>query len=140
MKKTLLTKLMIIENFIDHYTTNDVEREEMKDAAYQYVVEDHVDEVAEAFPPIEDEKPDFTLLLNVVGSFEQGVKITKKDITPKDLVDGLQSGKYSVCRFSNTVRDKPYENIVARFVGKELQCYGWYECTEFEIKEEKKGG
>jgi len=38
-------KLMIIENFIDHYTTDDKERDEMKDDAKIYVEEDWVDEI-----------------------------------------------------------------------------------------------
>ena len=49
MIKTLQTKLDIIENFIDHFTSNDKERERMKATAYQYVDEDHVDEIAQAF-------------------------------------------------------------------------------------------
>ena len=39
------TKLMVIENFIDWYTTDDTERESMKINAKTYVDEDWVDEV-----------------------------------------------------------------------------------------------
>ena len=46
-------KLMILENFIDHYTTNDYEREAIKSEARTYVDEDHVDEVAQALTPTE---------------------------------------------------------------------------------------
>jgi hypothetical protein len=53
MKKTKECKLIIIENFIDYYTTNDSEREEMKNCAFDYVEEDHVDEIAQAFPELE---------------------------------------------------------------------------------------
>lgn len=49
-KKTQATKLMIIENFIDHYTTLNHERDDMKADAEIYVDEDHVDEIAQAFP------------------------------------------------------------------------------------------
>jgi hypothetical protein len=38
-------KLMIIENYIDHYTINDSERKKMYNDAYQYVLEDHIDEL-----------------------------------------------------------------------------------------------
>ena len=36
---------MIIENFIEWYTTDDRERAEMKENAWCYVVDDHVDEI-----------------------------------------------------------------------------------------------
>ncbi len=49
MEKTLEVKLMIIENFIDHYTSNEKERIRMKDDAYMYVSEDHVDEIKQSF-------------------------------------------------------------------------------------------
>ena len=48
MKKTKEIKLMILENFIDHFTSNDKERESMKEDAKEYVEEDHVDEIDQA--------------------------------------------------------------------------------------------
>lgn len=36
---------MIIENYIEWYTTDDRERESLKQGAYQYVKEDHIDEI-----------------------------------------------------------------------------------------------
>jgi hypothetical protein len=45
MKKTEELKLDIIENFIDHYTSNEDERNSMKKLALSYVEEDHVDEI-----------------------------------------------------------------------------------------------
>ena len=39
------TKLMIIENYIDWFTTNEAERKQMKEEAVTYVEEDHVDEI-----------------------------------------------------------------------------------------------
>lgn len=48
MKKTLQIKLMIIENFIDHYTSHIATREKMKQTARDYVEEDHVDEIDQA--------------------------------------------------------------------------------------------
>lgn len=48
LTKTQELKLMIIENYIDHYTTNDDERDRMKADALMYVEEDHVDEIAQA--------------------------------------------------------------------------------------------
>jgi len=40
-------KLMIIENYIEWYTTDDLEREQMKEGASCYVKEDHVDEIGD---------------------------------------------------------------------------------------------
>jgi len=42
-------KTMIIENYIDWLTHDDAEREKMKDDAFEYVKEDHVDEIGQAF-------------------------------------------------------------------------------------------
>lgn len=50
MAKTRDIKAMIIENFIDHYTTNKTERKEMKASVESYVKEDHVDEIEQAYP------------------------------------------------------------------------------------------
>ena len=38
-------KLMIIENYIDYYTSDDAEREAMKENALMYVEEDFNDEI-----------------------------------------------------------------------------------------------
>lgn len=38
-------KLMILENFIDHFSSDDEEREAMKEVARLYVEEDWVDEI-----------------------------------------------------------------------------------------------
>ena len=46
---TIDVKLIIIENFIDHYTSDESLREEMKEVAWHYVQEDHVDEISETF-------------------------------------------------------------------------------------------
>ena len=46
--KTQETKLMIIENYIDHFTSDEKERESMKESAVIYVNEDHVDEITQA--------------------------------------------------------------------------------------------
>jgi len=48
--KTTEIKKTIIENFIDHYTTDEAERENMKKIANTYVDDDHVDEIGQAFP------------------------------------------------------------------------------------------
>ena len=39
------TKLIIIQNYIDYFTSNDDERKLMYENAYQYVNEDHVNEL-----------------------------------------------------------------------------------------------
>lgn len=41
---------MIIENFIDHYVHTEEKRRRIKIDAALYVEEDHVDEIAQAFP------------------------------------------------------------------------------------------
>lgn len=38
-------KLIIIENFIDYYTSDDKQREDLKELAFNYVIEDHVNEL-----------------------------------------------------------------------------------------------
>ena len=48
MEKTKEIKLMIIENYIDWFTTDDDERKRMKDNAKLYVEEDWVDEIKQA--------------------------------------------------------------------------------------------
>jgi hypothetical protein len=40
-------KLMIIENYIDWYTSDDKERELLKEDAFNYVIEDHCNELSE---------------------------------------------------------------------------------------------
>ena len=46
------TKLMIIENYIDWFTTNEAERKELKKNAVGYVNEDHVDEIDGLIQPV----------------------------------------------------------------------------------------
>lgn len=48
LTKTQEIKLMIIENFIDHHTTNEDERDRMKEDALMYVKEDWVDEIEQS--------------------------------------------------------------------------------------------
>jgi len=38
-------KLMVLDNYIDYYTSNDLERNVMKENAYFYVLEDHCNEL-----------------------------------------------------------------------------------------------
>jgi hypothetical protein len=45
LTETQQIKLMIIENYIDHYTSDDEERDAMKENALAYVQEDFNDEV-----------------------------------------------------------------------------------------------
>lgn len=42
-------KLLLIENYIDHFTSDDAERERMKANAYEYVKEDHVNETQDSY-------------------------------------------------------------------------------------------
>lgn len=43
-------KLTIIENFINYYFSNEKKRDLAKECAYQYVIQDHVNELAELLP------------------------------------------------------------------------------------------
>jgi hypothetical protein len=43
-------KLIIIENFIDYYTSNDKERDQLKELAFTYVIEDHLNELTDLLP------------------------------------------------------------------------------------------
>lgn len=45
LNKSEEVKLIIIENFIDWFTSNDNEREDLKRLALDYVIEDHVNEL-----------------------------------------------------------------------------------------------
>jgi hypothetical protein len=56
-------KSMIIENYIEWYTTDDQEREEMKEGALLYVEEDHVDEIESA---IERYKKEMLMTLTII--------------------------------------------------------------------------
>ena len=40
-------KLIIIENFIDYYTSNDKERDQLKELAFTYVIENHLNELTD---------------------------------------------------------------------------------------------
>jgi hypothetical protein len=43
-------KLMIIENFIDYYTSDEKQREDLKELAFGYVIDDHVNELNDLLP------------------------------------------------------------------------------------------
>ena len=42
-------KLMIIQNFIDYFTSDEKEREDMYECAWQYVLGDDYDEIEDVF-------------------------------------------------------------------------------------------
>ena len=43
-------KLLILENFINYYFHDDKQRETAKEIAFDYVINDHVNELAEILP------------------------------------------------------------------------------------------
>jgi hypothetical protein len=56
MTKTEYIKLSILENFIDYIRPNDEEeKERLKMLAYNYIKEDHVDEILQSMNISEDE-------------------------------------------------------------------------------------
>lgn len=57
-------KLMIIENFIDHWEHDDAAREIMKSNARTYVDEDHVDEIQSIFPSEDENENSSNYLIN----------------------------------------------------------------------------
>jgi hypothetical protein len=52
--KSLELKLIIIDNFIDHYTSDENERERMRLTARDYIAEDHVNEILQGLNLNED--------------------------------------------------------------------------------------
>lgn len=58
LTKTEECKMMIIENYIDWFTSNDDERDVMKFNARLYAHEDHVDEIGGCFPNVEGKNLD----------------------------------------------------------------------------------
>ncbi len=59
LTETQQIKLMIIDNYIDHYTSDDEEREAMKENALMYVQEDFNDEVQDYKPSINNTNEPF---------------------------------------------------------------------------------
>jgi hypothetical protein len=49
MKQSIKVKQMIIDNYIDWYEHDIFEADKLKDFAWQYICEDHVDEIAQVF-------------------------------------------------------------------------------------------
>jgi hypothetical protein len=50
LSKAEETKLVIIENFIDYYFHDEKQREAAKEIAFDYVINDHLNELAEILP------------------------------------------------------------------------------------------
>jgi len=48
LSKTEEIKFMIIENYIDWFTSNEEERDNLKNEALNYVIEDWVDEIGQS--------------------------------------------------------------------------------------------
>jgi len=48
--KTKDTKAIIIENFIDYFTTDNTARKEIKAILDEYMKDDHVDEIEQTYP------------------------------------------------------------------------------------------
>jgi hypothetical protein len=59
LTETQKIKLMIIENYIDHYTSDDEERDAMKENALMYVEEDYNDEIEDYKPSINNTNEPF---------------------------------------------------------------------------------
>jgi hypothetical protein len=73
------TKLIIIQNYIDYFTSNDDERKLMYENAYQYVKEDHVNEL-EDLTEVKQLKHRLAMVqddLKVIRAFLQSEYLTK---------------------------------------------------------------
>lgn len=70
--KTKEIKLSIIENFIDNFTSDEVERKRMKESASLYVDEDHVDEIKQSMPT-EIAEAEAKALLTKAGYFTENL-------------------------------------------------------------------
>lgn len=84
MKKTLETKLMILQNFAEYYWSDEKDREKAFDAIALYVKEDHVDEIEQNMDAILDEGLEEAM--NRFGnddfpSFKKNIRISVQFIT-----------------------------------------------------------
>lgn len=86
--KNIEIKQMIIENYINWFTSDDVEREKMKDNLEIYLEEDHVDELR--------------LMYDFVTAFGKQLRDDYKSIPKKDR-ERLTYEQFIVAQFSNLI-------------------------------------
>jgi hypothetical protein len=86
--KNIEIKQMTIENYIDWFTSDDVEREKMKDNLQIYLEEDHVDELR--------------LMYGFVTKFGDQLRDDYKSIPKKDR-NRLTYEQFIVAQFSNLI-------------------------------------
>lgn len=102
------TKLMIIENYIDHFTSDDAERERMKANASEYVKEDHVNEIQDPYS--------FFLFIKLFDVFI-GVNY-EYDRLFEDLQDLFK--QYETSKYNNPNKGE-YESMVDFFTANRSQ-------------------
>ena len=112
LTKTEETKLMIIENFIDYFTSNDVERLKMKMTAFDYVDEDHVDEIEQAGFVIGNHKLPTISAIDV--EFEEKEKSTT---TVSSLDNGVK------IELTETQKNKAVEDDLIHYDGLKWICF-----------------
>lgn len=111
MKKTLETKLMIIENFIDHFTSHIATREKMKQTARDYVEEDHVDEIEQAgFATL----PKF---LPLISQLDVKVESNVRNLKAVSVEQGF------TVRFTEAHKDKLVDKELIHFDGFEWKFF-----------------
>lgn len=86
--KNIEIKQMIIENYINWFASDDVEREKMKDNLEIYLEEDHVDELR--------------LMYDFVTEFGKQLRDDYKSIPKKDR-ERLTYEQFIVAQFSNLI-------------------------------------
>lgn len=89
MEKTEI-KQMTIENYIDWFTSDDVERKKMKDNLQIYLEEDHVDEMDV-----------LKSMYGFVTKFDKDLKKAYKSIPKKDRL--ITYEQFIVAQFSNLI-------------------------------------
>jgi hypothetical protein len=86
--KKIEIKQMTIENYIDWFTSDDVEREKMKDNLQSYLEQDHVDEMDV-----------LKSMYGFVTKFDKDLKKVYKSISKKDRPFTYE--QFIVAQFSN---------------------------------------
>jgi hypothetical protein len=74
VEKIMQEKLMLLENFIDHLTSNEEERENWKECAAQYLEEDHVEGREGIEAALEEVNPN--ALTKASADFYDSIEIT----------------------------------------------------------------
>ncbi len=115
MEKTKEIKLSIIENFIDHFTTDEWERELMKDEASLYVEEDHVDEIKQSQP----KERDYHVVTSnhaegLTSIVQEWIKNGWKPLGGHSVVETHRQNRYAGTQHMDTIIKVEYSQTMVR--------------------------